>query len=114
MSNDAFIGTFKDAMPFENDFWCNPVEISSKAQTVLNTISADLRVDSPIPTPVSQYERQLIRSETFKSLKHLIPELKPQYIPGLLAKTRWEFDNGYPMEHVSFCPRLECFGLCQA
>lgn len=112
MSSDAFLGTFKDAIPFELVCHCYPVELSSQAQTVLNTISANLRIDTPIPTPASQYEREHIRGETFKSLKSLIPELKPQYVSGMLTKTRWEYDNGYPMEHVSSFQSFECFGLC--
>ncbi|KAL7919431.1 hypothetical protein ACQKWADRAFT_315673 [Trichoderma austrokoningii] len=101
MSNDAFLGTFQSTIPFEDDILCNPVEISSKAQAVLDTLSADLRDDSPMPTPVSQYDRQHIRNEAYKSLKHLIPEMKPQYISGSLVKTRWEYDNGCPMEQVA-------------
>lgn len=101
MINDAFLGTFKDVVPFEDSSWFNPVEISSKGQAVLDTISADLQIDSPIPTPASQHERQHIRDETYKALKRMVPDLKPQYVSGLLFKTRWEADNGYPMGHVS-------------
>lgn len=108
MINDAFFGTFKDVVHFEDEFWCNPVEISSKAQDVLDTVSADLQVDSPIPAPASQYERQRIRDEAYKSLKRMVPELKPQYVSGLLSKTRWEADNGYPMAHVSSYQQLVC------
>lgn len=112
MSNDAFLGTFQSTIPFEEGIWCSPVEISSKAQAVLDTLSADLRDDLPITTPSSQYDRQHIANEAYKSLKHLIPEMKPQYVPGSLVKTRWEYDNGYPMEHVSSRRRPECPGLC--
>ncbi|KAK1242980.1 hypothetical protein MKX08_005792 [Trichoderma sp. CBMAI-0020] len=101
MSNDAFLGTFKDVIPFGNICCCKPVELSSQAQTVLNTISANLRIDTPSSALTSQHEIEHIKGETFKSLKNLIPELKPQYASGLLTKTRWEYDNGYPMEHVA-------------
>ncbi|KAL6892105.1 hypothetical protein GGI43DRAFT_430202 [Trichoderma evansii] len=101
MINDAFFGTFKDVVPFEDDYWCNTVEISSRAQAVLDTLSADLQIDSPIPTPVSHHERQHIRDETYKALKRMVPDLKPQYVSGLLFKTRWEADNGYPIRHVA-------------
>lgn len=112
MSNDAFLGTFKDTISFGNVCCCKPVEISSNAQTVLNTISANLLIDTPIPIPDSHYERDLIRGEAFKSLKNLIPELKPQYVSGLSTKTQWECDNRYPMENVSPFQLFECFSLC--
>ncbi|GFP57591.1 hypothetical protein TASIC1_0008043200 [Trichoderma asperellum] len=99
--NDAFLGTVKDTMPSEDNFWCNPAETSSRAQAVMNTISADLRIDPQIPTPVSQGERQRMRNEVSNALRRLLPDLKPQYVPGLLAKTQWEADNGYPMGHVA-------------
>ncbi|KAM0514532.1 hypothetical protein ACHAPE_006827 [Trichoderma viride] len=101
MSNDAFLGTFKNAVPFKDICCCKPVEISSQAQSVLNTISANIRTDTPISTLDSHYETEHVMGETLKSLKNLIPELKPQYVSGVLAKTRWEYDNGYPMEHVA-------------
>lgn len=101
MSNDAFLGTFKNTIPFKDICFCKPVEISSQAQTVLNAISENIRTDTPIPTPDSHYETEHAMGETLKSLKNLIPELKPQYVSGVLTKTRWEYDNGYPMEHVS-------------
>jgi hypothetical protein len=109
MSNDAFLGTCKDAIPFEDGLWCNPVEISSKAQTVLDTISADLSVDWPITTSASQYDKQQLKAETYESLKKLIPELQSQYVSGLLTKTQWEYDNGYPVEHVSSFNDLNAF-----
>lgn len=107
--NDAFLGTVKDTMPSEDDFWCNSAETSSRVQALMNTISADLRIDPPISTPVSQRERQRMRNDVSNALRRLLPDLKPQYVPGLLTKTQWEADNGYPMGHVSSCRQLERF-----
>ncbi|KAH6605439.1 hypothetical protein Trco_007146 [Trichoderma cornu-damae] len=98
MINDALLGTLQDIVPFEDGYWHdNDVPLSPEAQAVLDTISADLRIGEPMPMPIPPYQRQQKREEAVRALRHMVPELRPQHIPGSLVKTQWEIDNGYPM-----------------
>ncbi|RFU77077.1 hypothetical protein TARUN_5161 [Trichoderma arundinaceum] len=97
MINDAFLGTLQDVVPFEDGYWYDDMELSSEAQAILDTISADLRIGEPMPMPIPPYQRQQKREAAMRALRHMVPELQPQHVQGSLVKTQWEIDNGYPM-----------------
>jgi hypothetical protein len=111
MISDGFLGMLQGSVPFEDDFWYDDVELSTEAQAVLDTISADLRIGEPMPMPIPPYQRQPKREEAGRALRHAVPELQPQYVLGSLVKTQWEIDNGYPMGNVSFPLPLIVFAL---
>ncbi|KAH0491957.1 hypothetical protein TgHK011_003358 [Trichoderma gracile] len=94
--SDAFLGRRQGPVPWERGPEQAEVQMSAEAQTVMETISTELRSGEPMPMPIPAHQKQQAGEEANRVLRRVVPEFQIDTAPGGLVKTQWEIDNGYP------------------